>query len=400
MCWMAISAQANVTLARAAQAVRRFRRIMSAAQRTLVALVGAQFRHKGGFSLEQVATALYRGIFEREPDPRGLADKVVRLRFGTPLERVVRNLIGTAEFRARFLQMAVPSAPMPDLRVSFADKYETQLVRGGPMTIYLARSDEDIALMESLIKRYRFYDQFGVWSPVIDRDKKITAAIVRGLGAHSCFELGCFTGPVMSVLADAGVSVLGSEVSHLALAFAYPNIRDAITFGDFLTLKIERRFDVILCMDVLEHISPIRLDAYIEKILSIFDADGFVYLNSPMWGNDDMFIPSEEPYLEEWLTVGDASYWRHWPCDDKGWPIHGHLVWASSAWWEAKFAAHGLIRDRTVEKVIHRRLATFLENTPGRRTLFVLRSAASRKSSAAVAAEIDRMLSDRQVLRG
>ena len=268
------------------------------------------------------------------------------------------------------------------------------------MTIYVARTDPDIALMASLIEQHRFYDQLGVWSSVIDRDKKITAAIVRGLGAHSCFELGCFTGPVISLLADASVDVLGTEVSHLALAFAYPNIRTSIIFGDLLRSKIDRQFDVILCMDVLEHISPLRLDGYIEKILSVLAADGFIYFNSPMWGDDDMFTPSEEPYLDEWLNVGDTSYWRHWPCDDKGWPIHGHLVWASPAWWEAKVAAYGLIRDRTVESIIHRRLTRFLEYTPGRRTLFVLRHCESRKSSAAVAANLDRMLSSRRALRG
>ena len=51
---------------------------------------------------------------------------------------------------------------------------------------------------------------------MIDPDKDITAAIVRGLGARGCFELGCFTGSVISILADAGVSILGTEVSHLS----------------------------------------------------------------------------------------------------------------------------------------------------------------------------------------
>ena len=394
---MAICAQANVILARARS---QSDRISSAAHRMLVALTGAQFSREGEFSLECIVTALYRGILDREPDPRSLADKLIRLRLGTPLEQVVRTFVASPEFRTRFIQMVVPPAALPDLRVSLPDKYKMQLVRGGPMPVYVARTDEDIALMESLIERHRFYDQFGVWSPVIDHDKRITAAIARGLGAGSCFELGCFTGPVISILADAGVKVAGSEVSHLAVAFAYPNIRNDIMFGDFLGLTIDRRFDVVLCMDVLEHISPIRLDSYIEKIWSIVAPDGYVYLNSPMWGTDDMFTPSEEPYLDEWLAVGDSSYWRHWPCDDKGWPIHGHLVWASPVWWEAKFAAYGLIRDRTVEKVIHRKLARFLADTPGRRTLFVLRRCASQKSSAAVAAEVDRMLSNRQALRG
>jgi Domain of unknown function (DUF4214)/Methyltransferase domain len=388
------------TQSKLGRAIRQASRTSFSAARLLTAICNSQFRRHGAFSPEHVAAALYQGILDREPDLGGLAHKVALIRSGQALKEVIRTFVDSPEFHSRLIQTLVPAAPVPDLKTSLADKYEAQLVRGAPMTVYVAQTDDDIALMTSLIERHRYYDRFGVWSPVIDYDKEVTATIVHGLGARSCFELGCFTGPVISLLADAGVNVLGAEVSHLALAFAYPNVREAIMYGDLLTLNIDRRFDVVLCMDVLEHISPLRLDQYIEKIVSIVNAEGFIYLNSPMWGSDDVFGTTEESYLDEWLTVGDTSYWRHWPCDDKGWPIHGHLVWASPAWWEAKFAAHGLIRDRTIERVIHRRLAGFLENTPGRRTLFVLRRRESRKSSAAVAAEIDKMLSNGQALRG
>jgi SAM-dependent methyltransferase len=387
---MIINAQAWVEMRRL---LRQTSRILSRAARRLNAVVSRRLGHGKQFSLEDVAAALYRGILDREPDLAGFADKIRLLRSGTPLEHVVGTFITSPEFRSRSVRTLVPLAPMPDLKALLPDKFETRSVRGTLMTVYLGDTDDDVALMASLIEQHRYYDRFGVWSPVIDHDKETTAAIVRGLEGRSCFELGCFTGPVMSLLADAGTSVLGSEVSHLALAFAYPNVRDAIIFGDFLTLDIDRRFDVVLCMDVLEHISPLRLDQYIGKILSIVAPDGFIYLNSPMWGNDDVFGVTDEPYLEEWLTVGDESYWRHWPCDDRGWPNHGHLVWASPTWWESKFAAYGLIRDRTVERVIHRRLARFFENAPARRSLFVLRHRDSQRSSVAVAAEIDRALS-------
>ncbi len=281
---------------------------------------------------------------------------------------------------------------MPDLKASMPERYQTQWVAGVPLTVYLARSDKDIALMASLIDRHRFYDQFGVWSPVIDGDKEITAAIVLGLGARSCFELGCFTGPVISLLANSGVSVLGTEVSHLAFAFAYPNVRDNIVFGDLLSLDIDRRFDVVLCMDVLEHVSPLKLDLYIEKLSALVDARGYLYLNAPMWGKDHIFGVFEEPYLEEWLTVGDRSYWRHWPCDDRGWPIHGHLVWASAAWWERKFAEYGLVRDTTIELSIHQSLGRFFERTIGRRCLFVLSRQAHRRSSETRAAAVQAAL--------
>src|SRR5208282_995121 len=360
----------------------------SGAVYALAAILGSQFRRREVLSPERIATALYHGILEREPDPAGFRDKVRHLRSGQPLESVVRSFVGSPEFRSLSVRSSVPAAPIPDIRTSMPERYETQCVAGKPMTVYIARSDADIAMMASLIDRHRFYDWFGVWGPVIDQDKQITAAIVRGLGARSCFELGCFTGSVISLLAQAGVSVLGAEVSHLAFAFAYPNVREAMIFGDLLTLDIDRRFDVVLCMDVLEHLSPLRLDEYIERILPMVDDDGYIYLNSPMWGKDRIFGVFEEPYLQEWLDAGDASYWRHWPCDDRGWPIHGHLVWASPNWWEQKFRDYGLVRDTAIEQTIHRNLAAFFAQAVGRRCLFVLRRPGSRRSSAQVAAAV------------
>jgi SAM-dependent methyltransferase len=336
-------------------------------------------------SPEQIAAALYRGILEREPDADGFRAYLEVLRSGQPLDRVIRSFIASPEFRSRILEVLVPSAPLPDLRAAMPTGYELQSVAGAPMTVYIARTNADIARMASLIDKHRFYDRFGVWSPVIDRDKRISAAIVRGLGARSCFELGCFTGSVISLLADAGVSVLGVEVSHLAFALAQPNIREAMIFGDLLTLDIDRCFDVVLCMDVLEHVNPLLLDHYIEKLLTLMNEDGYIYLNTPMWGRDHVFGSFEEPYLEEWLSVGDESYWRHWPCDATGWPIHGHLVWASPDWWERKFRDYGLVRDTAIEQAIHQNLATFFEQARGRRCLFVLRRPNNRKCSATIA---------------
>jgi hypothetical protein len=124
------------------------------------------------------------------------------------------------------------------------------------------------------------------------------------------------------------------------------------------------------------------------------DGDGYIYLNAPMWGKDRVFGVFEEPYLEEWLTVGDRSYWRHWPCDDRGWPIHGHLVWASADWWERKFRDYGLVRDTVIEQVIHQNLATFFEQAKGRRCLFVLRRPDNRRSSVAIAAAVHSALAN------
>jgi 2-polyprenyl-3-methyl-5-hydroxy-6-metoxy-1,4-benzoquinol methylase len=363
---------------------------------SLIGRAYRRFRGRSEWTSQEVATALYRGILEREPDPTGLQDHIEFLRSGKLLEQMVRAFVASKEFRSRILENLVPVTPLPDLRTAMPDMYQSQPVDGAAVTVYVARADDDIARMRKLIEKHGYYDRFGVWTPLIDRDKVITAAIVRGLGARSCFELGCFTGPVLSLLAETGISVLGAEVSHTAFALAYPNVRDSILFGDLLALEIDRRFDVVLCMDALEHVSPLLLDAYVKRIASLVDQDGYVYLNSPMWGQDRIFGVFEEPYLEEWRSVGDSSYWRHWPCDDKGWPLHGHLVWASPIWWEQKFRDYGLVRDTAIERAIHRELATFFEQAIGRRCLFVLRRPGNRRSAAKIAAAVHAALAQRQ----
>jgi SAM-dependent methyltransferase len=334
-----------------------------------------------------VVTELYRGLLGRDPDPGGLMGAVDQLRSGPMLAPVIRAFVESAEFRARMLKAAAPSVVLPDLTAAMPEMYR----RERDTTVYLASQDADIDHMVRLIDRHRYYDAFGVWSPVIDLDKEIIAAIVRGLGAQSCFELGCFTGPVLSLLADAGIDVAGADVSHTAFTFAYPNIRAAMLYGDLLALDIDRRFDAIVCMDVLEHISPLHLGRYVERIAALLSDDGFIYLNSPMYGHDDTFGAVFEAYLGEWRALGDSTFWRHWPCDEKGWPQHGHLVWADVAWWSRLFEAHGLVRDAAVEQVVHRHVGGFFDMNPARRSLFVLRHPANRRSAEA-AAQLDARL--------
>jgi len=341
---------------------------------------------------EAIATALYRSLLGREPDRAGLEGKVALLQSGWTLDQLIENFMESPEFRARMIRTLVPRAELPDLTRMMPEKYQLPS-KPGERPLYVPQSDHDITLMDSLIRKHRYYDRFSVWSPVIELDKEIIAAIVRGLGARSCFELGCFTGSVLSLLAQAGIDVVGMDVSHSAFAFAYPNIRDSIVFGDLLAVDIHRRFDVVLCMDVLEHISPLHLDEYIAKLGSILEDDGYIYLNSPMFGRDPVFGITAEPDLASWRAIGDASYWRHWPCDVMGWPEHGHLIWASANWWHNKFAAHGLERDVAIEQAIHRRLDTFFDQgAPGRRSLFVLRKPTARKSTAKVVVAVDAAL--------
>jgi SAM-dependent methyltransferase len=345
------------------------------------------------FDERAVAVALFRGALHREPDPVGLAGLVEFLRAGNPLEDAVRGIVTSAEFQLRAVKDILPPVVLPDLKQLIPANYTTKTTPSGDeISVFKAEADEDFVLLEQLIVQHGYYDLPGVWGAKIDLDKRVTAAIVRGLGARSCLEIGCFTGAVLSLLARDGLAVAGVDASHLAFVLAYPEIRGCMIFGDLLTAEIGRRFDVVLGMDIFEHFSPVRLQGYIAKAASLVAEDGYVLVNSPMFGADDVFGTVFPVYLEEWHSVGDRTFWRQLDCDPLGWPKHGHLVWASPRWWERQFDACGLVRDRAVEAAIQRRLAKFFEVAPGRKCLFVLKPPTNRRPPSEVARMVEQQL--------
>ncbi len=319
------------------------------------------------------------GILGREVDNSGLNVYVNALQKNIPLADVIRAILNSEEFKSnqsvQYNQSTtlINTISLPDLTELFPNKY---LRKDAESSVFEVVSDDDYTFMESLIIKNRYYDSFGVWAPVIDLDKRVTAAIVQGLSAQSCLELGCFTGQVLSLLAEQGIDVCGVEISHLAFLLAYPNIHNQIRFGSLLELTFDKCFDVFLGMDILEHVNPLDLDKYIIRIAQLVNTNGFIYINSPMFGEDDIFGTVFEAYLPEWQHAGENNYWRHMHCDSKGWPMHGHLIWGSPKWWESMFLKHGLVRERKIEKAIHAKLNPFFDKyAPARKSLFVLRHA-------------------------
>ncbi|MRW93452.1 methyltransferase domain-containing protein [Duganella sp. FT80W] len=346
-----------------------------------------------------VADALYRGILDRAPDQNGLSNLVDQLESGKSIDAAAKDLLSSSEFMSTVLKQLIPPHQLPDLVQLHPERYERETTSDGvPLLLFKADSDADFDFMEHAIAHHRYYDGVGVWGVKIDLDKRITAALVQGMGATSCLELGCFTGAVISQLEEAGVDVVGLDVSHVAFALAYQNIKHRMVFADLLTARFERRFDVVLAMDIIEHLNPVKFDQYISAIAALVSKDGYFYLNSPMFGADDVFGQVFGTYVSQWQAVGEQQLYGRFHCDELGWPLHGHLVWASPVWWEQQFAAHGLVRDRTIERAIHAKLGAFFSDTPARKSLFVLKHKDNARDVQEVIngihAALDKVLSD------
>jgi SAM-dependent methyltransferase len=318
---------------------------------------------------------MYQGILERPADEAGLNGFVHALRAGVPLSQLLHDMIGSPEFLSRH-PIVVGRPDLPDLTVLYPQKY---VRKSQHYTVFKASSDEDFNLLESLIVRHRFYDNFDVYSPRIDIDKQITAAVIESLGAKSCLDLGCFTGAVISLLESRGLSVCGVDISHMAFVLAYNNIRSSMRYGDLLDQSFETTFDCVCAMDVLEHINPGKVERYVARIAELISPTGFGYINGPMFGQDDVFGKIYEPHLPEWEAESPDGFWHHLECDHKGWPVHGHLIFAGPRWWENLLLKYGLVRERQIETCIHSLLGSFYDKlAAGRHCLFVVRHASAR----------------------
>lgn len=330
-------------------------------------LIGQSSQDPSSIEKGDIVIAMFQGILGREIGEDDRNHYIRHLNTPEDLSTMLSDLVASHEFKSRCNDLAVS---LPDLTQLYPERYERN--PDGNL-IFHAKDDSGIQLMDNLIHQHRYYDSFPIWRPEIDTDKRVTAAIVESLGVGSCIELGCFSGSVLSIIKKRGLGVKGVEVSHRAFLLAHPDIYNDIIYGSFPDVPIQGLFGCFLAMDVLEHISPLLIDKYVSRISSLLEPGGFAFINSPMFGKDDVFGSRFLPYVDEWIVAGDSRYWFDMHCDTLGWPMHGHLIWASPVWWERLFAKHGFARNRSVERSLHRLIDTYYDTaSPARSSFFVL----------------------------
>ncbi len=338
---------------------------------------------------------LYHGILNRAPDTNGKDHWTRALREGTALRQVLTKILSSEEFQG-LRGRSIKQSELPDIRSALPRPYVTQEgLDGLTHHVLHVEQDSEFNLLEHLIAEHRFYDSYGGWGYTIDLDKRVTAAMAKGLGAKSCLDIGCSNGAVISLLAKDGVDVAGIDLSHLAFALAYPTIRNRMVYGDLLSVSFGQTFDVVIAMDVFEHTNPLKLGEYLSRAASLVDRDGYLLVNGPLFGEDRVFGQPFPLFLEAWTREPQDTFWRHIPCYEHGWPVDGHLIWASVGFWEGQFAANGLIRDIEIETALQRALSGFFaEYAPGRKMLFVLRSPHNERRSAEVAERVSQAVSE------
>lgn len=333
---------------------------------------------------------LYRRELQREPDPAGFRHHVEILRRGASRSDVIKAIRDSQEYKER--RTVSERTDLPDLRRAAPEYYGVEIADdGSEVPVFSARNSNDFDWIENAIVEHGYYEAPGVWSLGIDLDKQVMAELISRLKPASVLEVGCASGAVLHGLNELGIDVTGVDISEYAKNLAPATIRDRILIGDLATLNFAGVFDLGFGLDIFEHISPNRIRQFITALSDAVKPGGFIVGNIPAFGKDRVFGEVFPICLESWRTDAAAGQpFRHLQVDDHGFPMHGHLIWATTDWWEAEFAQVGLRRETRLEVAIQGTYRVhFEQNAPARKSMYVFSKGAEEGAVDRLAALIE-----------
>ncbi|MGH9411069.1 MAG: class I SAM-dependent methyltransferase [Vicinamibacterales bacterium] len=239
--------------------------------------------------------------------------------------------------------------------------------------VFNAALPSDFDWMEQQIISNKYYEAPGVWVFDADADKRLLAEMAACFAPARSLDLGCASGAVIECLEDLGITAEGVEISEMAIARAADRVRPRLHHGDLLSLDLAPGFDLVMGFDVFEHLNPNKLPAYLSRLAALMVEGAFLFCNIPAFGIDPVFGVIFPHYLDAWQrNSAEGRPFAQLHCDDLGYPIHGHLVWADSAWWAEQCASVGLTRETDVERAFHGKYDAHMKrHAPARLSYFV-----------------------------
>lgn len=123
----------------------------------------------------------------------------------------------------------------------------------------------------------------------------IADEICRSLRPRTVFDAGCAIGFLVEALWDRGVEAAGRDISEYAISQVRSDVREYCNVGT-LAEPIDGHYDLICCIEVLEHVDPITADRAIDNFTAA--TDRILFSSTP----DDFEEPTH-------VNVRPPLYW-------------------------------------------------------------------------------------------
>lgn len=136
---------------------------------------------------------------------------------------------------------------------------------------------------------------------------EIADRLIADFAPKTTLDAGCAIGLLVEALRDRGVNAEGIDFSDFAIARSRDDIRRHLTIGS-ITDPLQKRYDLITCLEVLEHLSPQDANKAIANLCAF---------------TDDLIVSSTPLHFRD--------------------PTHTNIH--PQEYWTERFARHGFIRD-------------------------------------------------------
>jgi len=203
---------------------------------------------------------------------------------------------------------------------------------------------------ESILKQEFYNSDYAVdWINNSEPFKEMAKYIKDTFDPKKVLDVGCGIGMLVKELRMLGVDGYGVEYSKDFINLS--PVKDYILEGtvfDLDRLFGANSFDVVVCMEVLEHIPPTRLNAAIQSLKRI--AKNNLVITMPSYGPNVYGyygLPlNEKPWLRD---ARENVPFKNLVVDENNIPDLGHISLATYKWWSLKFLKNGLIRNLSSE---------------------------------------------------
>ena len=146
---------------------------------------------------------------------------------------------------------------------------------------------------QSLEQSQELYDYYGALSEEDltrrysqenrGRQQKLLKALAGYTRGRTLLDVGCGDGQLLQTATDEGWDAAGVDLSETAIVLCHQRGLAASKTDFFDRSLDEKRFDVIIMSELIEHVpSPQR---FLKRAEELLDADGVLYLTTPNFGS-------------------------------------------------------------------------------------------------------------------
>lgn len=100
---------------------------------------------------------------------------------------------------------------------------------------------------------------------------EVADAIIRDLHPTTVFDAGCAMGFLVEELRKRGVDASGADISEYAISQVHESVAEHCRVAS-LSEPLGGRYDLVTCIEVLEHVPPAEIDTAIANICVATDA--------------------------------------------------------------------------------------------------------------------------------